>query len=837
MSTFSSLYSQVIDSKQYNYTGNWYNWQGGRFITNLNLPKVTATTGRDTGGVRYSLADSSVYVWTGYQWRQIGGGGSGSADSSVYATRYYTQQTFVPYTGATGSVNLGLWGLTTDRFVFNQTPTLAGGERIMRWNDTDGTLDLGVKGGNVTLQVGQEQHSRVRNNTGSTITNGQVVYISGSTGTNTTVALARADAYSTSQTTIGIATEDIPNGQSGFVTTFGKVRDIPTTGLTEGSPVYLSSTAYGGLTSTAPTGDTYPIVVGICERTHAVNGVIFVHVDREFIRKYEVDTAKANIRATITNPDTLYVATTDTLFVDSTYFFGQSLTLGNTLGTGYETLRWPYLMSQQIRTQEVNKAVGSTAIQTNSVRDYVIANTPLKTDKHRYILYMYGTIEVGSLSEDTTLYKTNFQMALDTAFARGFVADELKLLTMPSYPIGNQTKIANYIRATRTLAENNGIQLIDMFSLTKVADTAWLQADLLHQNIGSQSAMASFVAQHLGLPTPVKTGNNFTVTGNAEMEMLRLTKIDTSVVSDDLAGFKANGEIVRVPKTNFVPSNYGTTPGTGAINIAGRGYFGGVTAPTAEYLQSNYGIRSNYLRINGAAPVGNLGGGASLEFQYTGGQGVIYAFDRSTSTTKPLVFSSNSSYVSVVPPQINSQALVIKGSSLPSPNTGNGVEITAGGSNTINSYNRTSGAFTQFSITGNPLILGVGVGQVIVGSGAAVGSHTMNVTGTALFQSSIYQPTNVGVVATANYTIVAADTYIELPDLAAQANRTLTLPAASSHTGRTLIIKNKDSDATFNWAFSTAVKDKTDADVTTLIDDTVYHIRSNGTSWVITMIY
>lgn len=297
-STYSSLYSQVIDSKQYNYVGNWYNWQGGRFINNLNLPKVTATTGRDTGAIRYALADSSVYVWTGSQWRQVAGGSG--ADSSVFATRYYAQQTFVPYTGATGSVNLGLWGLTTDRFVFNQTPTLAGGERIIRWNDTDGTLDVGMKGGNVTLQVGQEQHSRVRNNTGSTITNGQVVYISGSTGTNTTVALAKADASSTSQTTIGIATEDIPNGQSGFVTTFGKVRDINTIGLTEGSPVYLSSTVAGGLTSTAPTGDTYPIMVGICERTHAANGVIFVHVDREFARKYQVDTALANRLQNIT---------------------------------------------------------------------------------------------------------------------------------------------------------------------------------------------------------------------------------------------------------------------------------------------------------------------------------------------------------------------------------------------------------------------------------------------------------------------------------------------------------------------------------------------------------
>lgn len=82
LSTFSSLYSQVIDSKQYNYVGNWYNWQGGRFITNLNIPKVQATSGRDTGAIRYALADSSIYVWTGSQWRQVAGGAG--AVSSVF---------------------------------------------------------------------------------------------------------------------------------------------------------------------------------------------------------------------------------------------------------------------------------------------------------------------------------------------------------------------------------------------------------------------------------------------------------------------------------------------------------------------------------------------------------------------------------------------------------------------------------------------------------------------------------------------------------------------------------------------------------------------------------
>jgi hypothetical protein len=63
---------QTVDGKLYTIFNNWYQWSGGKFNTNLNIPKVTATTGRDTGGIRYALADSSVYVWTGSQWRIVG---------------------------------------------------------------------------------------------------------------------------------------------------------------------------------------------------------------------------------------------------------------------------------------------------------------------------------------------------------------------------------------------------------------------------------------------------------------------------------------------------------------------------------------------------------------------------------------------------------------------------------------------------------------------------------------------------------------------------------------------------------------------------------------------
>jgi hypothetical protein len=64
---------QTVDGKLYTIFNNWYQWSGGKFNTNLNIPKVTATTGRDTGAIRYALADSSMYIWTGSQWQKVGG--------------------------------------------------------------------------------------------------------------------------------------------------------------------------------------------------------------------------------------------------------------------------------------------------------------------------------------------------------------------------------------------------------------------------------------------------------------------------------------------------------------------------------------------------------------------------------------------------------------------------------------------------------------------------------------------------------------------------------------------------------------------------------------------
>jgi len=199
---------------------------------------------------------------------------------------------FVPYTGATQNVDLGEYELKAGQVEFDQTPTGTSGVGVMRWNDTDGTLDLGLKGGNVTLQIGQEQVARVVNKTATNITllesNYQVVKIIGATGQRLSVDLAQANNDLNSATTLGVVTETIANNQEGFITTGGQVKEINTTGSlqsetwADGDVLYLSPTTAGKITNIKPTAPNHTIIVGYVEYAHAIHGKIFVKVDNGY---------------------------------------------------------------------------------------------------------------------------------------------------------------------------------------------------------------------------------------------------------------------------------------------------------------------------------------------------------------------------------------------------------------------------------------------------------------------------------------------------------------------------------------------------------------------------
>jgi len=149
----------------------------------------------------------------------------------------------------------------------------------LSWNVAEETVDI-TMGDGVVQQVGFETYMRVKNDTGSTITNGTVV---GFVGVNAEIKIAPYIANNTSNELyfVGVATHDMPDQDVGPVTLYGKVRGLDTTGpgaetWSVGDILYVSPTTAGLLTNVRPTAPNSVIVVAAVLSVDATDGVIMV---------------------------------------------------------------------------------------------------------------------------------------------------------------------------------------------------------------------------------------------------------------------------------------------------------------------------------------------------------------------------------------------------------------------------------------------------------------------------------------------------------------------------------------------------------------------------------
>ena len=162
-----------------------------------------------------------------------------------------------------------------DYIDFNTAATPARLTGRMSWNSTDGTVEVGLAGGTVSLQVGQEGVTLVRNQTGSLIANGKVVYAAGALGDNLRIDLADSTDIGKSLV-LGVTTESIAHGADGYVTLWGTVRGLNTIAYGVGTKLYLGTN--GDFTASHPTNPVYAVVVvGIVTRSHISSGEMEVN--------------------------------------------------------------------------------------------------------------------------------------------------------------------------------------------------------------------------------------------------------------------------------------------------------------------------------------------------------------------------------------------------------------------------------------------------------------------------------------------------------------------------------------------------------------------------------
>jgi hypothetical protein len=176
------------------------------------------------------------------------------------------------------------------------------------WNNTDKTLDLKVNG--ATLQMGQEFHVRVHNNSGAQLGNGKVIAVSGVSNNRPSAALADASVRQSARSVLGLATEDIADGSEGFVTAKGLVRGVNTSSWIVGTPLFLDGSTAGDLKPYASPAPPLAVVfIGIVVAQHATAGAIYVDLVNQPLLTELVD---VDVNSPATGEILVYNASTQT---------------------------------------------------------------------------------------------------------------------------------------------------------------------------------------------------------------------------------------------------------------------------------------------------------------------------------------------------------------------------------------------------------------------------------------------------------------------------------------------------------------------------------------------
>ena len=267
---------------------------------------------------RFKIGDG-VQTWTQLDYVPEGGGGGSQNLQSVTDL------------GATTTNAINTAGITSDYLQLDTAATNTNAVGKLVWNDSLGTGELGLKGGNINAKLAQDLYARVVNKTSQNLlrANYQAVKVQSAQGQRLAVNFARANTDLNSADTIGIVAENINNNQEGFVITVGQIENLNTTGSLQGETwadgdvIYLSTTTAGSLTNVKPDGSTgHIIVIGYVEYSHQNNGKLYIKI----MNGWELD----ELHNVYINQGT--IANNDALIYESSTQLWKNKTIATALG-------------------------------------------------------------------------------------------------------------------------------------------------------------------------------------------------------------------------------------------------------------------------------------------------------------------------------------------------------------------------------------------------------------------------------------------------------------------------------------------------------------------------
>lgn len=146
----------------------------------------------------------------------------------------------------------------------------------MNYNSSYDTLEIKNDIGEILL--GQTTEIHVTNQTGGALSSGVAVYKSGISSGKISIGLMLADGTIAAKDYLGITTETIAKSGDGKVIRFGRLDNFDTSSYSVNDTLYLSSSSYGGFTTTQPTGSNVAIATATV-LTSAASGSIWVNAN------------------------------------------------------------------------------------------------------------------------------------------------------------------------------------------------------------------------------------------------------------------------------------------------------------------------------------------------------------------------------------------------------------------------------------------------------------------------------------------------------------------------------------------------------------------------------
>ena len=199
------------------------------------------------------------------------------------------------------------------------------------------TINFYSDDSDVVHEVGLEEHQRVYNNTGSTITKGSPLYFSGNYTAGDidvpTVALANATDVN-KYNAQGLAASDISNNSYGYCIVAGQLDGLDTSGLTAGKNFFVGLTD-GAVQNSSPVYPNFPMCLGWVVNSDSTDGVLLVNQQNHSVNSFRVRT-DAHVGDDLIVGGNLTVQGTTTTATSANVQLGASfqyLNAGDTIGT------------------------------------------------------------------------------------------------------------------------------------------------------------------------------------------------------------------------------------------------------------------------------------------------------------------------------------------------------------------------------------------------------------------------------------------------------------------------------------------------------------------------